>query len=172
MRQLRLDPGLPRQQPVHGGVQLVFVRVLDVQESPQARLRRLRGHRPGGGELGAGGEDPRHDHGDHEIALTSPPGRQECVEAERAQGPEDGHHVAVGQAAHALEAVVRRDERLAREDAADGVERRGRQVGEVAECLVFDRAVFAVGASQEVCFIDAVFIPAPRGGYMNGSASR
>ena len=36
--------------------------------------------------------------------------------------------------------------------------RRGRQVREVAEGLVFDRAVFAVGASQEVCFRDAVFV--------------
>ena len=80
--------------------------------------------------------------------------------------------MAVGQAAHALEAVVRRDERLALEDAAYGVERRGRQVGEVAERLVFDLAVFAEGASQEVCFIDALFVPAPRGGYVNGASSR
>ena len=79
--------------------------------------------------------------------------------------------MAVGQAAHAVEAVLDGDEGLALQGPADDLDDIGGQMGEVAEGLVLDLAVLAEGTSQEVGFVDPVFVSPPRGGYMYSTAS-
>ena len=46
------------------------------------------------------------------------------------------------------------------------------QVGEIAEGFVEDLVALAVGAAEEVGVVDAAFVPARYGGYMNRTASR
>ena len=54
------------------------------------------------------------------------------------------------------EAVLRRDQGLARQDPADRRDGRLGEVGEIAEVLVAHPAAFAIGAAQQVGDVDAV----------------
>jgi hypothetical protein len=70
LRQRGFDLRLTFEQPVKRGVELVLV---DLSETEHAAQTGCGGHRVesfGGGELGQRGDQPRHDHGDDEIAAT------------------------------------------------------------------------------------------------------
>lgn len=65
--ELLLDGVLALEQPVHGGVQVVFIGI------DHAEFRGQGGAVPasGGGELGVGVDDPSGDHGQHEVTLAA-----------------------------------------------------------------------------------------------------
>ena len=73
----------------------------------------------------------------------------------------------VGKAAHAAEALGGMDEVLALQGAADEVDGVVGEVGDVAEGLVLDLAVFPVASPEEVGAVDLVLVLPGRGGYVN-----
>lgn len=60
---------------------------------------------------------------------------------------------------------------IAAEPASNGFDQVRRQMGEVAEGLVFDLIAVATSAAQEMGFIDAALVCASGGGYVNGSGA-
>jgi hypothetical protein len=73
--------------------------------------------------------------------------------------------------AHDLEGLGDGHEGLALEGAADDVDEGFGQVGEVAQGLVLDLAVFAVAATQEVGAVDLALVGALRGDDVGGSGA-
>jgi hypothetical protein len=86
-----LNSVLSREQPVHGGVQIVLAGVSHAKlfcqgtGVPQAR----------GGQLGGGADDARGHHGLHQIALRARLGRQQGCKAQALHGQRDSLHVTV-----------------------------------------------------------------------------
>ena len=102
----------------------------------------------GGGQLGAGEEEPLGDHGQGEVTLPRGSGGDDGVEFEASDHGEDGLDVAMGSGADDAEDLRGGDEGLPLERAADQVDDRDGEVGEVAEGLVLDLAVLAEGAAE------------------------
>ncbi len=69
--QLLFDAALALEQPVHGGVELVFIGALQVQLLAQGVAQRLGAELTRGGELRARVEHARHHHRHHEAALAA-----------------------------------------------------------------------------------------------------
>jgi cobalamin-dependent methionine synthase I len=77
--------------------------------------------------------------------------------------------MSVGKGAQDLEVIDCTRDRFAAQALADGLDEVRREVGDVAQSLVFDLAVFAIATTQEVGLVDRAFISASSGGYMNCS---
>ncbi len=88
-----------------------------------------------------------------------------------AQGAQHRLDVAVRQRAIDEEGLGGGDEALAGQRAADDIDERVGEVGEVAEGFVFDLAAEAEGAAEQVGGIGFAFIVASSCGYMNCSGS-
>ncbi len=160
-----LDPILALQQPVHGGVELVLVGVLDAEHGPQ----RGRAPAPRRRQLGAGREEAGGDHPHAEIALPGRRAVEQQVETEAAQRAQHRDDVAVGEAAlqHQLAGG---EELLARQPTADDVDEVGREVGDVADGLVLDLAAFAIGAAQQVALVDPVLVASTHPSHVDAAA--
>jgi len=52
---------------------------------------------------------------------------------------------------------------------ADGLDEVSREVGDIAQGLVLDLAVFAIATTQEVGLVDSALVVSSRGGYMHRS---
>jgi len=101
---------LASQQPVHGGVQVILVDGVQLQQVAEGGDGAFRVQTAGGGELGACVDDAGDDHGDDEVALAGGGTSDEGVEAELVEGTEDGGDVTMGIAAHDGEQFVGRAE--------------------------------------------------------------
>ena len=88
--------------------------------------------------------------------------RQQAVEAELLQGSEHSGDMAVGPRAGDLEQLIGGEQRLAAQGASDQLDDGVGEMGEVAEGLVLDLAVFAVGTSEQVGAVDAPLVAALR----------
>ena len=77
----------------------------------------------------------------------------------------------MGARAHDLEGLGGGNEGLALERAPDDVDQRIGEMRQVAQGLVFDLAVFAVAAAQQVGAIDLVLVGALSSNYVGGSGA-
>ena len=94
--QFPLDPGLPFQQPVHGGVKLGFVNEIQCEQLAEAAVKSIGVKATGGGEFRGGIEDAGDDHGDNEIAPPAGLGIENGLELKLPQGAENGGNMTMG----------------------------------------------------------------------------
>ena len=145
-----LDGGLAVEQPVHGGVEVVLVGVVDAEDLGEGVARGIGGQASGGGELGAGGEDAGGDEGHGALALGRGRGGEGAVEAQFPERAEDGGDMAVGVGAEDVDGVGGSGERgAALEQDLEAVDQGGRPLGEVGEGAFADLAALAEGLAQE-----------------------
>jgi hypothetical protein len=109
----------------------------------------LGGQGAGRGQLGLGVDDAVDDEGEDEVADAAGVAVDEGVQSELPEGAEDGGDVSVGQTSDAGEGFPGIDERLAAEDAAEGLDGGGGELGEVGEGALLDAAVLAEGLAEE-----------------------
>jgi hypothetical protein len=143
---LTLHATTPLEEPIHGGVEIVLGGVLEVEFLTECGVMPV----ASGRQLGAGKEESLGDHGQHEVTLPRGPGGDEGVEAEATDHRQDGFDMAMRPRAEDAKGVGGGDEGLPLERAADQVNDRDREVGEVSEGLVLDLAVLSKGASEIV----------------------
>ena len=155
------------QQPVHGPVDLVFIDGAETEGLREGGEGGLAGERPGGGQLGLGVDDS----GDDQIPVPAPGAGQQRIQLEFLEGGQDGGDVTMGERAGAVEEVFGVDEGLAFEGSADELDDGVGEMGDVAEGFMFDSAVLAEGATEEMGAVDLVFVTASGGGYVNGATS-
>ena len=91
--QLGLDGLLALQQPIHGGIQFVLGGVFNMEFLSKRGIMPV----PGGGQLGAGEQEPLGDHGQDEVPLPRAPGGDEVIEAEATDHRQDRFDVSMGQ---------------------------------------------------------------------------
>ena len=94
--QAPLDGVLAFEQPVHGGVEIVLVGVLDVERLGERVARGGLCQAPGGGQFRARIEDACGDQGNDALALGGGGAGDGAVEAQLLQGAEHGGDMAVG----------------------------------------------------------------------------
>jgi hypothetical protein len=140
-----LDPRLAGEQPVERTIELVLARVGDIEDRPERALPK----RAGGGELGAGGDEAGHDHGQREIAAPRRSPIEERLQPERAQYPQHRGHVAMGGAAHDPKGRRRGHQVLPPQRALDRVDDRWWQRGQRGEGPVLDRAALPIRLAQQ-----------------------
>jgi hypothetical protein len=107
------------------------------------------------------------DHGKDQVALRAGLGGEQSIQAEAADGTEDGLDVAMRERAVDPEGVASREELLAGEGASDEIDEMGREVGNVAEGFVLDLRADAEGAAEEVGLIGLALVDSCCGGHMD-----
>ena len=98
---------LAPEQAVHGAVELVLPGVLDAEFLAERVGERLGSQAMGGGQLGAGIQDPGEDHGGGQRPLAGASPVEELLEAQAASDAEYGGNVAVGSEAEDGEGLER-----------------------------------------------------------------
>src|SRR3972149_5270982 len=167
-----LDASLPLQQPVHGLVQRAFLLDVDPQLQSQRGGGTLLHERRGGGKLGTRLDDSWHDEGGPQAAVLGSPRTQEPLQTDLAERAQYGRHVSVRKGAQDLKGSAAGPGRqIAAEPTADGLDQVRGGGGEVGGGLVFDLAPLAIGAAQEVGFVDPALVGTPGCGYMDGPGS-
>jgi len=127
---------------------------------------------PGGGELGARLEQALDDKRCDEVALARRLRGDQPLQTQLAKGTQHGIDVALGQRALDEEGFRRGNEGLAGERAANDVNERFRQMGEIAEGFVLDLLADAERAAEPVGSISLAFVAPFSCGYVNGARSR
>ncbi len=169
--QALFDTALAAHQPVHRLVQLVFVHFAEVKDVAEGGHGALGMKGAGGGELGAGVDDAGDDHGGDHLTQAAGASGEEGVEIELFEGAEDGGDVAMRAAAQAGEGVLGIEEGFAFEGSSDEIDNVCGEVGDVAEGLVLDLAVFSEGSAQEMGVVGLVFVAACSCGYVDRACS-
>ena len=105
--QFLCDAGLARQEPIHGGIQVVFIG----GRHPQFFSQGGRMPQPGGAQFRTRMEQPLGDHGEHELPFPTGLGRQEDIEAELPHGADHGFHRAMRERVLYHEEAVQGNER-------------------------------------------------------------
>ena len=146
--QALLDGVLAFEQPVHGVVEAVFVEVGEAEDGSEGIGSSGGLQAAGGGELGAGVSETGDDQSHHQIPLEA--GRtQTAIEADFAQGAEEGGDVAVGLGANDVEGSFKASDGGALlEQDAEPLDQFGRPFGEVGKGAFLDLALLAVGLAQ------------------------
>ena len=124
-RQVALDPVLTSEKPVHRPVQLLPGGIFDAEFLAEGVGERFGSQATGGGQLGAGIEDPGEDHGGGQRPFAGAPPVEELLEAEATGGAEDSGDMAVGPGAEDGEGVGEGGERDAALEQGSGGRRRG-----------------------------------------------
>ena len=154
-REMALDPVLTPEQPVHGTVELILTCVLDAEFLAERVGERLGSETTGGGQLGAGFQDPGEDHGGRQRPLAGASLVEELLEAQTAGGAEDGGRRGRGAGSGGWSHLRRRRRgRGARhrpldEQDAQPLDQLVGPLGEVGEGAFLDFAVLAEGLAQE-----------------------
>jgi hypothetical protein len=112
------------------------------------------------------------DHGQHEVSLGAGFGCEQCIEAEAADGTEDGLDVAVREGAVDVEGSAGGEELLAGQRAADEIDEVRGEMRDIAEGFVFDLRADAESATKEVRLVSLAFIDSGCGGHMDLAGSR
>ena len=148
--QTLLDDALAFEQPVHRGVELVFVDALDAEHLGEGVARGVGGQSPCGGELRAGGEDSGDDKRDDARAFGRGGRRDETVEAQLAQAPEHRGDMAVGSGADDVEGGGEvGDGGAAFEEDSEPGDEMGGPFGEVGEGTFAHLAGVAIGLAKQ-----------------------
>jgi hypothetical protein len=167
--QLRLDQVLPREQPVHRGVDLVGGRLGHAQVHPERGVRPPRQ----GGQLRARADHPGHDQRQRQIPVW--PGRaQQRRQTHRPGLRQHRGHVSVRQGPQHRGRGVGGDERLTPKRGPQQLHLLIRQHRQVGQRLVLDLALRTVGAPQQMRLIHPlptglVHMPLLDRGYMHSS---
>jgi hypothetical protein len=98
-------------------------------------------------------------------------GGDHILQVELSQAAQEGLDVTMREGAADFKAVGGGDELLAFERAADQVNERIGQMGDVAEGFVFDFAILAKGSAEKMGVVSRAFVGAPCSGYMNTTVS-
>ena len=148
--QTLLDGALALEQPVHGGVELVFVDALDAEHLGEGVARGVGGEPARGGELRAWGEDARDNEGNGAFAFGRGGGGEGAVEAQLAQRSEHCGDVAVGARAGDIEGGGEvGDGGAAFEQDSQSFDHHGRPLRQVGEGAFTDLAGLAIGFAQQ-----------------------
>jgi hypothetical protein len=142
---------LLRQQPVHGGIEFILGRGIEMEEFGERAAEGIGVKGTGGGEFGSRFENAGNDHGHDQIELAAGMFVDEGVEVQTVQGTEDGGHVAMGAGADDVEGLRQRGAEGSRafQDGAECVDFGRRPMGDVGEGAVEDLAVEAEGFAEE-----------------------
>ena len=144
--ELGLDAGLALQEPVQGFVEVVWGEVPEWEGLAEG----VGVEAAGGGQLGAGLEDAGGDQGDGEVAEARGLGIEEGLQAEQAQGAEDGGDMAVREGPLDAEGLGQAgDGGAALEQGAEVVDERLGPRGEVRQGAFADFAVCTEGLAEE-----------------------
>jgi hypothetical protein len=145
------DAFLQRQQPVHGGIEFIFGRGIEMEEFGEGAAEGIGVQGTSGGEFGGWFQDAGNDHGQNQVAMTTGLFIDERVEMQTLQSTEDGGDVAVRAGANDVEGLRERGAEGggAVEDGAEGVDLSRGPVGEISESTVADLAVLAEGFAEE-----------------------
>ncbi len=142
-----LDGLLPIDEPVHGLIERVLVRIGDAELLGQGGV----GPRPRHAELARlRRQDALRHHGHDQGALARGLGVDQPVEAEPAHGRQHRLDVAVGARAHHLQGVLDGSEPLALQDAPDRLDLVERQRRQVGQRPLPDPLAFAHALAQQV----------------------
>lgn len=133
------------QEPVQRVVQLIHIRIFDRELLGQGR----RLPEPRGAELGAVMEQPVDDHGQDEIPLAGALGRDQGLQSEFSDRPQDGIDMAMREAANRREEVAGTDERLVAQQPAQGINLVLRPVGEVGQGAFADLLALAPAFAEQ-----------------------
>ena len=148
--QTLLDGALAFEQPVHGGVEFVFVNALDTKHLGEGVACGVGGQSPCGGELRAWGEDARDNQGNGAFAFGRGGGGEGAVEAQLAQRSEHCGDVAVGTGAGDIEGDGEvGDGGAAFEQDSQSFDHDGRPLRQVGEGTFTDVAGLAIGFAQQ-----------------------
>jgi hypothetical protein len=112
------------------------------------------------------------DHRDHQFSLGAGLGSQQGVEAEAADGAEDGFDMAMREGAVNLEGASGGEKLLAGEGATDEIDEMRREMGDIAERFVLDLRADAKGAAEEVGLIELALVGSGCGGHVDSTGSR
>jgi hypothetical protein len=145
------DARLSRQQPVHGGIQMILIHLLQPQQRAQGTGSSLFVEAARRSELGGRSQNARHDQSAYQIAFGTGRARQVGFETDAAQSAQCGSHVAVGQGAFNLQGLGGREQSLAFEDAAQQIDLRRGPVGKIGERAFDDFVAHARRFAQEDC---------------------
>jgi len=140
---------LSRQQPVHGGIQIILIHQLQPQQRAQGTGSSLLVEAARRSELGSRTQNARHDHSAYQIAFGTGRARQVGFQTDAAQSAQRGSHVAVGQGAFNVEGLGGREQSLAFEDAAQQIDLRRGPLGKVGERAFDDFVAHAGGLAQQ-----------------------
>ena len=148
--QTLLDGALALEQPVHRGVELVFVDAVDAEHLGQRVAGGVGGEPPRGGELRAWGEDSGDDKRDGALAFGRGGRGDEALEAQLAQGAEHRGDVAVRARAEDVEGGGEvGDGGAAFEQDSEPFDEGGGPFGEVGQCALADFAGVAIGLAKQ-----------------------
>ena len=165
-REAILDALLALGEPVQGRVELVLGGAADVELVGQRRL--AEGARAG--QLRARFEQALGNHRHDQRALSRGHAIQQPREIQPTTSPKHRGDVPVRQRALNLERLVARDQSLAGQRAAQRVERRRRQLGDIRDRLVTDPLAFADRAADQVRLIHPLAVSTSDRGYVHRSA--
>jgi hypothetical protein len=112
------------------------------------------------------------EHGENEIPFGRGFRGKQRVEAEAANGAQDGLNVAVRTRMLNAEGRGGGEKALTGEGAADEIDEGGSEMGDVAEGFVLDLGADAEGAAEEVRLIELALVGASCCGHMNRARSR
>ena len=148
-RQRRLDPRLRGAQPVEGRVELLGGDRAELERRPERVARGRRIQRPGGGELGRGVEESRHDQRQGQPPPALRAARQQPLQPDLPRRPQRRQHVPVGQRTHDLQPRARRHQRLAAQHRPQRLDLGGRPLAQIGERAVPDLGAVAKALPQQ-----------------------
>ena len=143
--QAALDGGLAFVEPVHGGMEVVFAGLLELE------FLREGGGVPqtGGGEFGGGLQKTLGEHGQDTAAVAGGAAVEQGGDVEFAAGVEDEFDMAVEEGADDGEGLVEADEGLVAEQLAQGFDLGRGPGGEVGEGALADALALAPAFAEE-----------------------
>ena len=148
-RESVFDALLASVQPVHRGVEVILVDVVQFERFGQARGGRLGVQTARSGQLGLGVQNARRNQGGDELAFSAGMAIQHGLQAETPDGAQDSGDMAMRKRTGDLEGFRGGDEGFALQQAAQGVDLSRGPGGQVGEGAFDDLAVLADGLAQE-----------------------
>lgn len=145
LRELLLDPGLTREEPVHRVVQVVLGDLAEVEQIREGCACPP----PRGAQLARRGEQTCDDQHDHEIPFATSTTVEHPVETQPPNRSEHRVDVTVRGGALDREGLGRRNQRLAAKHTLHRFERLRRQLREIRQCPVLHLAVLAVALAEQ-----------------------
>ncbi len=143
--QLLLNTGVTRQQPIHRVIQIVFGGVHHAQFLGQCG----RVPQPGGAQFRARVYQALGDHGEHELPFPTGFGRNNRVETELSDRPENGFYRTMREGALHNEKTLRRDERHILQEEAEGLDLCRRPMRQISQGPLVDGLAFPPALTQE-----------------------
>jgi hypothetical protein len=145
------DAGLLRKQPVHGGIEFIFGRGIEMEELGKRAAEGIGVKGARGGKFGSWFENAGNDHGQDQITMMAGLFVDDGVEMQSMESAEDGGDMAVRAGADDVKGLGERsaDGGGTLEDGAEGIDLGRRPMRKIGEGAVEDFAVLAEGFAEE-----------------------